>query len=95
MTQIGFHDQYTKNGGKVEDLKYRVPLYPFVPILCIVMCLSIFAVMAFDPTQRTSLYWGLGFIALCYVYYYFMYTRKKITLPINAENVTPAVRDEI
>lgn len=93
--QIGFRRQYMKNGGNVEDLQYKVPLYPFIPILCIVMCLAIFAVMAFDPTQRTSLYWGFGFIALCYVYYYFMYTRKKITLPINAENVTPAVRDEI
>jgi arginine/ornithine permease len=94
--QIGFRRQYIKNGGKVEDLKYKVPLYPFIPILCIAMCLLIFAVMAFDPTQRSSLYWGFGFIGLCYLYYYFMYTRKNITLPINTESGTnPAVGDEI
>lgn len=56
VAQIGFRRQYSKNGGKVEDLKYRVKLYPFVPILCIIMCLFIFAFTFYDETQRTSLY---------------------------------------
>ncbi|MFK9094594.1 amino acid permease [Bacillus salipaludis] len=85
VAQIGFRRQYIKNGGKVEDLKYKVPLYPFVPILCIVMCFFIFAFTAFDETQRTSLYWGFGFIAACYVYYYFKFKRKKITLPLETQ----------
>lgn len=92
VAQIGFRRQYIKNGGKVEDLKFKVPLYPFVPILCIVMCLSIFAFTAFDETQRTSLYWGFGFIAACYVYYYFMFKRKNITLPLEAQS--PKVETE-
>ncbi|MFJ7726891.1 amino acid permease [Neobacillus sp. NPDC097160] len=87
VAQIGFRRQYIKNGGKVEDLKYKVPLYPFVPILCIVMCLFIFAFTAFDETQRTSLYWGFGFIAACYVYYYFKFKRNNITLPLETPNV--------
>jgi arginine/ornithine permease len=83
--QIGFRRQYIKNGGKLEDLKYKVPFYPFIPILCIVMCLFIFAFMAYDSTQRTSLYWGFGFIAACYLYYYFVFKRKNVTLPIEAQ----------
>lgn len=86
VAQIGFRRQYIKNGGKVEDLKYRVRLYPFVPILCIVMCLFIFAFTFYDETQRTSLYWGFGFIAACYLYYYFRYKRKNIKLPLDTQS---------
>lgn len=85
VAQIGFRRQYIKNGGKVEDLKYRVRLYPLVPIVCIVMCLFIFAFTFYDETQRNSLYWGFGFIAACYLYYYFKYKRKKIELPIDTQ----------
>ncbi|EKN64272.1 amino acid permease-associated protein [Neobacillus bataviensis LMG 21833] len=92
VAQIGFRRQYIKNGGKVEDLKYKVPLYPFVPILCIVMCLCIFAFTAFDETQRTSLYWGFGFIVACYLYYYFKFKRKNVTLPL--ETPSPKVEAE-
>ncbi|WP_043933254.1 amino acid permease [Bacillus sp. EB01] len=87
VAQMGFRRQFIKNGGKVEDLKFKVPLYPFVPILCIVMCLFIFGFMAFDATQRTSLYWGFGFIAAVYLYYYFMFKRKNVGLPIDAARV--------
>ncbi|GHH99332.1 amino acid permease [Neobacillus kokaensis] len=83
--QIGFRRQFIKNGGRLEDLKYKVPLYPFIPILCIVMCLFIFAFTAYDETQRTSLYWGGGFVAACYLYYYFKFKRKKITLPLETQ----------
>ena len=86
LAQMGFRRQYIKGGGLVKDLKYRVPLYPFVPILCIIMCLCIFTFTLFDPTQRTSLFWGFGFIGACYLYYYFMFTRKKATLTIITED---------
>ncbi|KAB2333274.1 amino acid permease [Cytobacillus depressus] len=96
MAQIGFRRQYIKNGGKVEDLKFKVRLYPFIPILCIVMCLFIFAFTAFDPTQRTSLYWGFGFVVACYLYYYFMFTRRNAALPVNTDDqTTSAVNEEI
>ncbi|WP_042355500.1 amino acid permease [Bacillus rubiinfantis] len=82
--QIGFRRQYIKNGGRVEDLKYRVRLYPFVPILCIVMCLFIFGFTAFDETQRTSLYWGFGFVAFCYIFYFLKF--KRTTNNLSLEN---------
>lgn len=94
--QYRFRKQYVRDGGKVEELKFRVRLFPFVPILCIVMCLCIFAFMAFDPTQRTSLYWGIGFVAACYLYYYFMFTRRNVEIPTTLDpQIKPAVKDEI
>lgn len=94
--QYRFRKQYVRDGGKVDELKFRVRLFPFVPILCIVMCLCIFAFMAFDPTQRTSLYWGIGFVAACYLYYYFMFTRRNVEIPTTLDpQIKPAVKDEI
>ena len=84
-SQIGFRRKYVRNGGKVEDLVYRVKLYPFVPILCIAMCLFIFVFTAYDKTQRNSLFWGLGFIAACYLYYYIVFNRRNIKLPLDTE----------
>ena len=77
LSQYRFRKQYLKDGGKLEDLKYRVRLFPFIPILCITICILLFASTAIDPTQRVSLFLGFGFIGLCYLYYYLRYTRKK------------------
>jgi arginine/ornithine permease len=77
LSQYRFRKQYLKDGGKLEDLKYRVRLFPFIPILCIAICILLFAATAIDATQRVSLLLGFGFIGLCYLYYYLRYTRKK------------------
>lgn len=95
IAQICFRRQYTKAGGKVEDLKYKVPLYPFIPILCIVMCLGMFAFAAFDPTQLNSLLWGFGFVGACYLYYYLMFTRKKSNVSLDPSATTPIAKEEI
>jgi arginine/ornithine permease len=68
-------------------LKYKVPFFPLVPIVCLIMCVGIVVFTAFDPTQRTSLYIGFGFVVACYVFYYFKFTRKKMdaTVLTNSE----------
>jgi arginine/ornithine permease len=96
VAQLRFRKEYVKDGGKVEDLKFRVRLHPFIPILCIIMCLLIFVFTAFDPTQRTSLYWGFGFVVACYLYYYFVFTRKRAHLSIESESQTITIsKDDI
>lgn len=85
VAQIGFRREFIRNGGKLADLEYKVPFYPFIPILCIIMCLLIFVFTAFNETQRVSLYWGGGFVAVCYLYYYIRVKRKNPTLPIDAK----------
>lgn len=63
--------KYIAEGGRVEDLKYRTPLYPFVPILAIVCNLIVIVSLAFIPEQRISLYCGVPFLIACYIYYHF------------------------
>ncbi|MFC7395456.1 amino acid permease [Scopulibacillus cellulosilyticus] len=80
LAQYNFRRRFIKEGGKVSDLKFKVPIFPLIPFLCIAICLSTFVFIAFDPTQRTSLYYGFGFLTACYLYYYLRYRRKN-TMP--------------
>lgn len=77
LTQYNFRKKYLSEGKQVKDLKFAVPFFPYLPILCILICISIFVFTAIDATQRTSLYYGFGFIAACYLFYYFKFGRKK------------------
>lgn len=76
LAQYRFRKTFLREGGKLEDLKYRAPLYPLVPLLCVTLCSSLFVFLAMDETQRPSLYWGFGFIAVCYAAY-FLVNRKR------------------
>lgn len=83
LAQYRFRRQFLRDGGQLEQLKYRAPWFPLVPLLCIVLCSSLFVFLALDETQRPSLYWGSGFIALCYGAYYLM-QRKRQLQPVAA-----------
>jgi len=69
FSQFMFRRHYLKAGGKLEDLKYKVPFYPYIPLFCIVFCLLILVFLAFDPTQRIGLYYGVGFFVACMLFY--------------------------
>lgn len=77
LAQYRFRKAFLREGGKLEELKYRAPLYPLVPLLCITLCGSLFVFLALDETQRPSLYWGFGFIALCYAAYFLINRRRQ------------------
>ncbi|MGX8236777.1 amino acid permease [Exiguobacterium undae] len=66
-SQFMFRRRYLQEGNDLNDLVYRTPWYPLVPIVSFLMCLASLIGIAFDPTQRVALYFGVPFIALCYV----------------------------
>ncbi|MFD2611434.1 amino acid permease [Paenibacillus gansuensis] len=69
-SQLAFRRHYSKNGGKLEDLAYRAPLYPYLPLLGLILNISVLVSLAFDSEQRIALYCGVPFAILCYLYYY-------------------------
>ncbi|UKA49936.1 amino acid permease [Arthrobacter sp. FW305-123] len=72
-----FHRRaFVRNGGRVADLAYKAPLYPLVPILAFVLCLVSLVGIALDPSQIAALYFGVPFVAACYLYFHFRYGRK-------------------
>jgi S-methylmethionine transporter len=78
LSQLLFRRRYLREGHAVQDLKYRTPLYPFVPIASFVLSLASCIGIAFDPTQRIALYCGIPFIVICYISYYLtMYIKKR------------------
>lgn len=79
-SQLMFRRHYLKAGGKLEDLKYKVPFYPYVPLFCIAFCLLILVFLAFDPTQRIGLYYGVGFLVACMLFYKFRLEKKNQVL---------------
>lgn len=77
-SQFMFRRHYLSANGRLEDLKFRTPLYPFVPIAAFILCLLSCIGLYFDPAQRVALYYGVPFVAFCYLYYY-VKNRKKHT----------------
>ncbi|MDW2885181.1 amino acid permease [Exiguobacterium artemiae] len=76
-SQFMFRKRYLQEGKDVSDLVYQTPWYPFVPILSFLMCLASLIGIAFDPTQRVALYFGVPFIAVCYIVHHLTKTSWK------------------
>ncbi|WHX93043.1 amino acid permease [Peribacillus simplex] len=70
LSQYMYRKHFLKMGGDIKNLKFRTPLYPFVPIAACVLCLASCIGLAFDASQRIALYCGVPFIILCYLFYY-------------------------
>ncbi|MFD0698756.1 amino acid permease [Paenibacillus sp. GCM10027628] len=71
-----FRRRYIAEGNRLEDLKYKVKLFPFVPILAIILCLIALIGLAFDEEQKIALYYGIPFTIVCYGVYYLFYRSK-------------------
>lgn len=69
-SQMAFRRHYLANGGRLEDLGFRVRGYPWVPLGALLCCALACIGIAFDPAQRVALYFGVPFIAWCYFVYW-------------------------
>ncbi|MCP8968602.1 amino acid permease [Ectobacillus ponti] len=67
---------FVRGGGRVADLKYRTPLYPFVPLLGLTMNVLIMVSLIFIPDQRMAIYCGVPFLIACTLYYRFVARHK-------------------
>ncbi|CAN3703010.1 Amino-acid permease RocC [Microbacterium sp. MM2322] len=81
-----FHRRaFLRAGGDLSSLAYRTPLYPLVPILAFVLLTASIVAIAFDPQQVAALYFGIPFVGLCYLFFWWRYGRR---------GVRPAALDE-
>ncbi|MGW8428864.1 amino acid permease [Peribacillus simplex] len=76
-SQLAFRRKYIREGGKVEDLKFKTPLYPILPLIALLTNCIVMISLAFDPEQRLALYFGGGFFIGCYVYYHFVVKKNQ------------------
>ncbi|MTH53296.1 amino acid permease [Bacillus mangrovi] len=80
--------QFIRNGGKVEDLKFRTPLYPFVPLAALGANVLVMISLAFIPDQRMALYCGIPFLIGCALFYRF-YAKARMTFNEVELNIEP------
>ncbi|WP_461174226.1 amino acid permease [Arthrobacter sp. Z1-9] len=74
-----FHRRaFVRNGGDVSALAYKAPLFPLVPILAFSLCVVSLIGIALDPTQAAALYFGIPFVAACYIWFHFRHGRKAL-----------------
>jgi amino acid permease len=76
LSQYLFRRRYMAEGNRLDDLKYKVKLFPLVPILAIILCLVALVGLAFDKEQKIALYYGIPFTIVCYGVYYLFYRKK-------------------
>ncbi|MCM3600847.1 amino acid permease [Robertmurraya korlensis] len=70
-SQIAFRRKYIKDGGRLEDLKFKTPFFPVLPIIALTLNIIVLASLAFDSEQRLALYLGVPFVLACYLIYHF------------------------
>nr|WP_245907300.1 amino acid permease [Leucobacter massiliensis] len=75
-SQFFHRRQFVRDGGDVSKLAYRTPLYPLVPILAFVLLAISMVAVAFDPNQVAALYFGVPFVGLCYLFFWWRHGRK-------------------
>jgi len=77
--QINFRKEFTRLGGKAEQLTFRTPLYPLIPILALVLNFGVIISLYFDESQRIVLYTGIPILIAIYLYYLLFLDKKHIT----------------
>ncbi|MGQ0516921.1 amino acid permease, partial [Bacillus sp. D-CC] len=85
VSQFFFRKHYVADGGKLEDLKFKTPLYPLVPILSFGLYGIILISLIFIPEQRLGIYCTVPFIIFCYAYYHFK-VKKRIATNTRSES---------
>ncbi|WP_066366867.1 amino acid permease [Neobacillus fumarioli] len=76
-SQIAFRRKFIREGGKVSDLKFKTPLFPFLPVLGLVLNCAVLVSLIFDPDQRIAIYCAIPFVAACYLIYHLRIKKKR------------------
>ncbi|MBT2248415.1 amino acid permease [Arthrobacter sp. BHU FT2] len=72
-----FHRRaFIRDGGDTSTLAYKAPLFPLVPILAFTLCVVSLVGIALDPAQAPALYFGVPFVAACYLYFHLRHGRR-------------------
>ena len=65
-SHLSFRRRWVAEGHGVEELAYRAPGYPWVPIAALVLTTASCLLIVFDPVQRPALGITAVFLAVCY-----------------------------
>ena len=88
ISHMRFRKWYLLKGYKLEDLKYKAKLFPFGPIVSLVLCAVVIIGQAYDPAAALSLIYGLPVFIILYIFYKIKYKTKLVNLDeVDIENL--------
>ena len=76
-SQIAFRRKFIRDGGNVDNLKFKTPLYPILPSIALTLNIIVLVSLAFDAEQRLALYLGVPFVVACYLIYHFRIKKNR------------------
>ena len=76
-SQIAFRRKFIREGGNVDNLKFKTPLYPILPSIALTLNIIVLVSLAFDAEQRLALYLGVPFVVACYLIYHFRIKKNR------------------
>jgi len=74
--QLNFRKNFTQLGGKVEQLIFKTPFYPIVPVVAMLLNVGIILSLYFDESQQIVLYTGIPVVVFIYLYYILVHSKK-------------------
>ncbi|MGI6211490.1 MAG: amino acid permease [Anaerovoracaceae bacterium] len=85
ISEYRFRKRYVAEGGKVEDLKFKVAAFPLIPILGVAAYMLMLVASLMDASQRTGILVGAPCYLLIYIYATFYVKRHKDATAANVE----------
>ena len=76
LSQLKFRKAFLASGHQLSELKYKTPLFLFVPWFAFSLSGASCLLIWFDPTQRIALSWTIPFVIGCYLAHYLFKKRK-------------------
>lgn len=73
--------KYMAKEGKLDEIKFKAPLYPAGPIIAIIMCIGVIIGQFFDPTARQTAFIGVPLFIIVWIIGIVLQRQGKLTEP--------------
>lgn len=98
ISHYRFRRAFIKQGHDLSELKYHAKLFPFGPVLCLILCILVIvgqnpsAFASFDWKQILVTYMSVPLVLILYIVYKLKHHTKII--PLEKVDVSPVHKDE-
>ena len=89
LSHYNFRRRFVAEGNDLATLKYRAPLFPFLPILGMLMCGGSLLGIVFDERQQTALWVGIPIVVAGYVVHALFMRRRAASLELAEAGAQP------
>lgn len=93
-SQIAFRRQFIKSGHTLDELKFKTPFFPVLPIVSFSLNLLVLISLGFQADQRVALYLGVPFFLLTWASYHLFVKGKHLAAKSEQQAASSTLQDE-